>query len=70
LAPVIVQQVFELIERIRGEGLTVLIVEQNVKQVLKVVDRAYILEAGTIRMEGTATELLESADIQKAFMGM
>ena len=70
LAPVIVQQVFELIKRIRGEGLTVLIVEQNVKQVLKVVDRAYILEAGTLRMSGTSAELLESPEIQKAFMGM
>jgi branched-chain amino acid transport system ATP-binding protein len=70
LAPVIVQQVFELIKRIRGEGLTVLIVEQNVKQVLKVVDRAYILEAGTLRMNGTSAELLESPEIQKAFMGI
>ena len=70
LAPVIVQQVFELIKRIRGEGLTVLIVEQNVKQVLKVVDRAYILEAGTLRMSGTSAELLESPEIQKAFMGI
>ena len=47
LAPVVVQQVFELVKRIRAGGLTVLIVEQNVQQVLKVVDRAYLLEAGT-----------------------
>ncbi len=47
LAPVVVQQVFELVKRIRGGGLTVLIVEQNVQQVLRVVDRAYLLEAGT-----------------------
>ena len=47
LAPVVVQQVFELVERIRASGLTVLIVEQNVQQVLQVVDRAYLLEAGT-----------------------
>ena len=70
LAPVIVQQVFDLIERIRAEGLTVLIVEQNVKQVLRVVDRAYVLESGTLRLDGTADELLQSAEIQKAFMGM
>jgi branched-chain amino acid transport system ATP-binding protein len=68
LAPVIVQQVFELVKRIRGEGLTVLIVEQNVKQVLNVVDRAYVLEAGTLRMNGTSEELLASEDIQKAFL--
>ena len=49
LAPVVVQQVFELVKKIRSSGLTVLIVEQNVQQVLKVVDRAYLLEAGTIR---------------------
>ena len=70
LAPVIVQQVFDLIKRIRADGLTVLIVEQNVKQVLGVVDRAYVLEAGTLRMEGTAQQLLASEEIQKSFMGM
>ena len=52
LAPVVVQQVFELVKRIRASGLTVLIVEQNVQQVLRVVDRAYLLEAGTIRASG------------------
>jgi branched-chain amino acid transport system ATP-binding protein len=52
LAPVIVQQVFALVERIRASGLTVLIVEQNVRQVLHVVDRAYLLEAGSIRRAG------------------
>jgi len=70
LAPVIVQQVFDLIERIRAEGLTVLIVEQNVRQVLRIVDRAYVLESGSLRLEGTADELLQSAEIQKSFMGM
>ena len=61
LAPVVVQQVFGLVERIRASGLTVLIVEQNVRQVLRVVDRAYLLEAGTHpRVSGTAAELLES----------
>ena len=60
LAPVVVQQVFELVRRIRAGGLTVLIVEQNVQQVLKVVDRAYLLEAGTIRATGSAQEMLAS----------
>ncbi|MBN4669028.1 ATP-binding cassette domain-containing protein, partial [Pandoraea nosoerga] len=60
LAPVVVQQVFELVKRIRAAGLTVLIVEQNVQQVLRVVDRAYLLEAGTIRAAGTAAELAAS----------
>ncbi len=70
LAPVIVQQVFELIDKIKSDGLTVLIVEQNVKQVLKVVDRAYILEAGKLRMEGTSKKLLGSKEVQKAYLGM
>ena len=69
-APVIVQQVFALIERIRANGLTVLIVEQNVRQVLRVVDRAYLLEAGTIRASGSAGELLASEAIQEAYLGV
>ena len=52
LAPLVVQQVFELVRRIRAEGLTVLIVEQNVPQVLEVVDRAYLLEVGGIKLAG------------------
>ncbi|HEY8872329.1 MAG TPA: ABC transporter ATP-binding protein [Stellaceae bacterium] len=70
LAPVIVQQVFALVERIRVSGLTVLIVEQNVRQVLRVVDRAYLLEAGSIRSSGPAAELLASAAIQEAYLGV
>jgi branched-chain amino acid transport system ATP-binding protein len=70
LAPVIVQQVFALVERIRASGLTVLIVEQNVRQVLRVVDRAYLIEAGTIRSSGPAAELLASAAIQQAYLGV
>ena len=70
LAPVIVQQVFDLIKKIKNEGLTVLIVEQNVKQVLKVVDRAYIIEAGSLKMGGTSSELLGSSEVQKAYLGM
>jgi len=70
LAPVIVQQVFELVRRIRQSGLTVLIVEQNVQQVLRVVDRAYLLEAGSIRMSGTAAELLASDTIREAYLGV
>ena len=70
LAPVVVQQVFELVKRIRSGGLTVLIVEQNVQQVLKVVDRAYLLEAGTIRASGTAAEMLESNTVKQAYLGV
>jgi len=70
LAPVIVQQVFGLVERIRASGLTVLIVEQNVRQVLKVVDRAYLLEAGSIRASGSAAELMASESIREAYLGV
>ena len=70
LAPVIVQQVFELVRRIRQEGYTVLIVEQNIQQVLKVVDRAYLLEVGRIRTSGSAQDLLASEDIRKAYIGL
>jgi branched-chain amino acid transport system ATP-binding protein len=66
LAPVVVQQVFELVKRIRGGGLTVLIVEQNVQQVLKVVDRAYLLEAGSIRSSGASADLLADDSIRQA----
>jgi branched-chain amino acid transport system ATP-binding protein len=70
LAPVVVQQVFELVQRIRAQGYTVLIVEQNVRQVLKVVDRAYLLEVGRIRASGAAAELAASDDIRKAYVGL
>ncbi len=70
LAPVVVQQVFELVKRIRSSGLTVLIVEQNVQQVLRVVDRAYLLEAGTIRASGSAGEMREDDTIRQAYLGI
>ena len=70
LAPLVVEQVFELVQRIRAEGLTVLIVEQNVQQVLEVVDRAYLLEVGAIKLAGTAAELRSNDFIRKSYMGL
>jgi branched-chain amino acid transport system ATP-binding protein len=70
LAPVIVAQVFDLVRRIRQEGYTVLIVEQNVRQVLKIADRAYLLEVGRIKASGPSRELLASDEIRKAYMGI
>lgn len=70
LAPLVVQQVFDLVRRIRAEGLTVLIVEQNVQQVLDVVDRAYLLEAGSIKLSGTSSALKNDPAIRKAYMGL
>jgi branched-chain amino acid transport system ATP-binding protein len=70
LAPVIVQQVFGLVQKIRAEGYTVLIVEQNIQQVLKVVERAYLLEVGRIKASGKSADLLASDDIRRAYIGL
>ena len=70
LAPVIVQSIFELMHKIRAEGYTVLIVEQNIKQVLKVVDRGYLIETGKLRASGTSAELLASDEVHKAYLGV
>jgi branched-chain amino acid transport system ATP-binding protein len=70
LAPVMVLRLFDLIRRIRGEGYTILVVEQNVRQVLKLVDRAYLLEVGRIRMEGRADALSEQEFVRKAYVGL
>jgi branched-chain amino acid transport system ATP-binding protein len=70
LAPLVVQQVFELVKRIRSSGLTVLIVEQNVQQVLRIVDRAYLLEAGAIRSSGTTAEMKRTDTIKQAYLGV
>ena len=70
LAPLVVQQVFDLVAKIREQGLTVLIVEQNVQQVLDVVDRAYLLEVGSIKLAGTSAELKGNDFIRKAYMGL
>jgi branched-chain amino acid transport system ATP-binding protein len=70
LAPLVVAQVFEFVHRIRAEGLTVLIVEQNVQQVLDVVDRAYLLEVGCIKLSGTSAELKGNNFIRKSYMGL
>ena len=70
LAPLAVEQVFALVRRIRAEGFTVLIVEQNVQQVLELVDRAYLLEAGHIRLSGSAAELRRNEAIRKAYVGL
>ena len=66
----IVQSIFELVRRICSQRYTVLIVEQNIRQVLKVVNRAYLLEAGRIILTGSSTELMESKEIQKVYLGL
>ena len=70
LAPLVVQQVFDLVGKIRSQGLTVLIVEQNVQQVLDVVDRAYLLEVGAIKLSGTSAELKGNSFIRESYLGL
>ncbi len=70
LAPVMVLRLFDLIRRVREEGYTILVVEQNVRQVLKLVDRAYLLEVGRIKMEGRASDLSEQDFVRKAYVGL
>jgi len=70
LAPVVVQATFEVVRQMRAEGYTVLIVEQNIRQVLKVADRAYLIETGRIKRTGRAEELLASDDIRRAYLGL
>jgi branched-chain amino acid transport system ATP-binding protein len=70
LAPVMVLRLFDLIRRVRQEGYTILVVEQNVRQVLRLVDRAYLLEVGRIKMEGRADTLAEQDFVRKAYVGL
>lgn len=70
LAPIVVLEIFKLIQRIRDEGVTVFLVEQNVKQTLKMCDRAYVIENGRIIMEGKGKELLDSPEVRKAYLGI
>jgi branched-chain amino acid transport system ATP-binding protein len=70
LAPLVVQDIFRVIERLRSEeGTTILLVEQNARAALKVADRGYVLETGKVILEGVASELLENKDVQRAYLG-
>lgn len=70
LAPILVREIFNVINRIREEGTTVLIVEQNVKQTLSIADRAYVLETGKITLQGTGHALLNDEHVKKAYLGV
>src|SRR5215510_139820 len=69
LAPIIVQEMFEIIRTINREGISVLLVEQNVHQSLKLADRAYVLENGRVVLEGAGTELLDDQRVREAYLG-
>jgi branched-chain amino acid transport system ATP-binding protein len=70
LAPILVKEVFEMIKRIKKEGVTILLVEQNVTQTLAMCDRAYVLENGRIVLEGTGEELMADEKVKEAFLGI
>jgi len=69
LAPIIVSEIFRIIQEIKEEGTTVLVVEQNAKQALKIADYGYVMETGKIIMEGFAKDLLKDERIVEAYLG-
>ena len=69
LAPIIVNQIYDLIRQIHESGITVLLVEQNARKALSICDHAYVLENGKIRLSGTGEELLKSDEVRKAYLG-
>lgn len=69
LAPLLVKEIFNIIKEINAEGTTILLVEQNAMQALKIADKAYVLETGTIVLSGTGQELLSSPEVQKVYLG-
>jgi branched-chain amino acid transport system ATP-binding protein len=70
LAPLLVLEVFQVIKRLHQEGITVLVVEQNVRHTLELASRAYVLENGRVTMEGTGDSLLASEHVKKAYLGL
>ena len=69
LSPLLVKEIFRIIRQVNRNGVTVLLVEQNAKMALEIANRAYVLETGTIKMEGEATELANNIEVSKAYLG-
>ena len=70
LAPILVQEIFRMVQKINQEGVTVFLVEQNVKQTLNICSRAYVLENGRILLEGPGKELLNNDYVREAYLGI
>jgi branched-chain amino acid transport system ATP-binding protein len=70
LSPLLVEELFALIERLHADGLAVLLVEQNVGESLAIADRAYVIENGSLRFEGTPADLLASPELKRAYLGL
>lgn len=69
LAPLIIKDIFQIIQELNSRGMTILLIEQNANMALKIADWAYVLETGNITMEGTGKDLLENPDIKAAYLG-
>jgi branched-chain amino acid transport system ATP-binding protein len=69
LAPMVVEDVFATIKKLRDDGLTILLVEQNARRALQLADRGYVLERGNVVLQGTGDELLRSPDVQRTYLG-
>ena len=69
LAPILVDQIFEIIKELNAQGTTILLVEQNASKALQIADRAYVLETGSITLSGTGAELSSSDEVRKAYLG-
>ena len=69
LSPILVSEIFDIIQSINSTGVTVLLVEQNAKKALSIADRAYVLETGRISLSGNADELINDESVKKAYLG-
>ena len=69
LAPIFIQEIFDIIQDIQKQGTTVLLIEQNANKALAIADRGYVLETGKVVLSGTGKELLESEEVRKAYLG-
>ena len=69
IAPLLVARIFEAVKRLRAEGMTVLLVEQNARAALRLSDRGYVMETGRITLQGTGAELLQDRRVQEAYLG-
>jgi branched-chain amino acid transport system ATP-binding protein len=70
LAPIVVDEIFQIIEGLRGRRIAIFLIEQNVQQTLEIADRAYVLENGSVTLEGESEKLLEEEHIRKAYLGL
>ena len=69
LAPLVIKDIFHVILKLRDQGKTILVVEQNAKAILKIANRGYVMETGRLVLEGSNEELLSNPDVQRAYLG-